>query len=531
MDQRSVTEDARSGPPSWRLSPPHDVKTQGLVVSGFASLPTGRALFLEFRWSAGGGTGWLGALQDIAPITDADGRDPRAAAIAFTWSGLQRMGLPQAALDSFSDPFREGMMQEDRLRRLGDRRKGRWLETVVDGGPVWSANIPQREAAPGMLAQADAPLTQTGHLEEQIETAATVHALLLLYDAEEADADARAARVETVLATHGVAIVRRLPLELRTDAKGIAREHFGFADGVSQPVPYDERGAVLVGGGPAAVDPWNGVPLGEILFGHVNGHHEEAPGPITPDTGAGRAAGLDPHPQAEGSLDLGLDGSYMVVRELKQDVAAFWRAMWRGADRIAERTAATQPVSPSWLAERVIGRNEDGLLLCPGGYLQGDEQRDNAFGFFDRDPHGFGCPTGSHVRRANPRDGLSPTEGHKKDLLAAANNHRLLRRGRKFGTTLADPREDDGADRGLLFMCLNTDIARQFEFVQHTWLLNPNFATLFDETDPLVGPKGPMTVREHPLRHIVEVETFVQLVGGDYFFLPSMPALIYLASL
>ena len=41
----------------------------------------------------------------------------------------------------------------------------------------------------------------------------------------------------------------------------------------------------------------------------------------------------------------------------------------------------------------------------------------------------------------------------------------------------------------MLFLCLNTDIARQFEFVQQTWMLNPNFATLFDETDPLVDPK------------------------------------------
>jgi hypothetical protein len=40
-----------------------------------------------------------------------------------------------------------------------------------------------------------------------------------------------------------------------------------------------------------------------------------------------------------------------------------------------------------------------------------------------------------------------------------------------------------------------------------------------------------MTLRDQPLRRIVEVETFVQLVGGDYFFLPSLPALAYLASL
>jgi hypothetical protein len=80
-------------------------------------------------------------------------------------------------------------------------------------------------------------------------------------------------------------------------------------------------------------------------------------------------------------------------------------------------------------------------------------------------------------------------------------------------------------------MCLNTDIARQFEFVQQTWLLNKNFHTLYDETDPLVGPKGQFTIREQPLRRIVEVETFIKMAGGEYFFLPSIPALNYLASL
>jgi deferrochelatase/peroxidase EfeB len=82
-----------------------------------------------------------------------------------------------------------------------------------------------------------------------------------------------------------------------------------------------------------------------------------------------------------------------------------------------------------------------------------------------------------------------------------------------------------------LFICLNTDISRQFEFVQQTWMLNSNFAILYDETDPLIGPKGTMTVRDRPLRRIIEVETFVRMAGGDYFFLPSMPALRYLAAL
>jgi deferrochelatase/peroxidase EfeB len=93
---------------------------------------------------------------------------------------------------------------------------------------------------------------------------------------------------------------------------------------------------------------------------------------------------------------------------------------------------------------------------------------------------------------------------------------------------IADNRRDDDDDRGLLFICLNTDIARQFEFVQQTWLLNSDFAMLHGEVDPLVGASGPMTIREEPLRRTVEVETFVKMAGGDYFFLPSLPALDYL---
>jgi Dyp-type peroxidase family len=511
--------------------------TQGLVVSGFSNLPTGRALFLEFTWAGPGGGGWLNVLQTVAPITDADDPDPRAAALAFTWAGLQKMNLPQVALDSFAAPFREGMMQEDRLRRLGDRRSRKWLETVIPQGPQWSANTQQRDRIEGVADSQIGNKTATGHLEEQIATPITVHALLLLYEADETRATAWADSVAAALAPQGVKVVHALPLDLRPDPKtGIAREHFGFADGISQPVPFDPDALTLSNGQPAKTrDVWNGVPLGEILFGHVNGHHEVAPGPVAPvlDKPAAVAANLPPHPLAEGFLDLGLNGSYMVVRELKQDVAAFWRAMNREAERIRARDPKNSAhVTADWLAERVIGRDRDGNLLCPAGALPpAAGQPDNDFGFRDRDPNGVGCPMGSHVRRGNPRDGLAVKPADKQALLDAANNHRILRRGRKFGPTIADPAKDDGVDRGLLFICLNTDISRQFEFVQQTWMLNANFAILYDETDPLIGPGGTMTIRDQPLRRIINVETFVRMAGGDYFFLPSMPALRYLAAL
>ena len=245
-----------------------------------------------------------------------------------------------------------------------------------------------------------------------------------------------------------------------------------------------------------------------------------------------RAAKLSPQGAPEGFLNLGFNGSYMVVRELRQYVARFWQSLDDNAARIRAHDPSATNVTVDWLAERIVGRNIDGHLLCPSGLLAADEykQPQNAFGFAELDPHGHGCPLGSHVRRANPRDGLARDLASAPALLDSVNNHRILRRGRKYGATATDRRTDDGAERGLLFICLNADIARQFEFIQQTWLLNKNFATLYDETDPLMGPKGRFTIPEQPLRRIVDVQTFIQLAGGEYFFLPSLPALRYLSS-
>ncbi len=540
MDEGPVIA-SRKRRPTWKLAPPADAETQGLVVTGFGDLETGRALFLKLPDTAA--SAWLTSLENVAPVTDAvppsDGASKitRAAAIAFTWTGFERMGLDRRALDSFSRPFREGMLQEDRMRRLGDRRDDQWLTTVIPGGPRWSANTPLRAGAAATPQPGAYDVPDGGHVERQLTTPITVHALLLLYARNEVDADIWTADVESALQPHGIEIVHRLPLVLDVEGHGISREHFGFADGLSQPAPYDDGGAVTIGGAPAPKDAVQGVPLGEFLIGYTNGHHEKARGPIVPGDERGRpaAAGLPPHPDAEGFFDLGLNGSYMVVRELKQDVAAFWNSMDANAARIREQDPGhSTHVTADWLAERVVGRNREGHLLCAGntyGKPGADDLPDNSFRFFDSDPHGMGCPPGSHVRRANPRDALAPTASEKETLLAAANNHRILRRGRKYGPKIADYRKADGVDRGLLFICLNTDIARQFEFVQQTWLLNSNFATLFDETDPLIGPPSRMTVREEPLRRTLHVETFVEMAGGDYFFLPSKSALRYLAML
>src|SRR5205809_3737778 len=120
--------------------------------------------------------------------------------------------------------------------------------------------------------------------------------------------------------------------------------------------------------------------------------------------------------------------------------------------------------------------------------------------------------------------------------LKSANRHRIMRRGRSYGHRLENPLIDDGAERGLHFICLNSDIERQFEFVQQTWINNPVFGGLYSEVDPLIGnlPKGDclFTVQAEPLRERVHnLSRFVTVRGGSYFFLPSIRALKYLASL
>jgi deferrochelatase/peroxidase EfeB len=150
------------------------------------------------------------------------------------------------------------------------------------------------------------------------------------------------------------------------------------------------------------------------------------------------------------------------------------------------------------------------------------------------------------VRRANPRDALDPDPGSDKSI-AINKRHRILRRGRKYGApprTAAAQRalvSEAGrpaveSERGLYFIGLNANIARQFEFIQHTWLNNPKFDGLYDDIDPLVGAQaeesGTFTVQAAPVRRRVSgLPRFVHVRGGAYFFLPGIRALRYLASL
>jgi Dyp-type peroxidase family len=231
---------------------------------------------------------------------------------------------------------------------------------------------------------------------------------------------------------------------------------------------------------------------------------------------------------SSGWRDLGRNGSYLVFRQLSQDVARFWNFV----DTVARANGAGDPDARVRLAAKMVGRWPSGAPLVKSPDRDDPSlKRDNNFSYAASDPHGFACPIGAHIRRCNPRDSL----GDDPDMArAAANRHRLLRRGRLYGDRIADPLVDDGQERGLHFICLNADIERQFEFVQQTWINNPMFGGVNGEVDPLMGTqdgRGTYTIPEDPLRtRIHGVPRFVHVKGGAYFFLPGMAALRYVCS-
>jgi Dyp-type peroxidase family len=217
------------------------------------------------------------------------------------------------------------------------------------------------------------------------------------------------------------------------------------------------------------------------------------------------------------------NGSYVAFRKLHQDVAAFSRYL-------AAHSTSTE--EEEWLAAKMVGRWRSGapLTLSPehdNPELGADPKRHNDFLYYDDDPKGFKCPPGSHIRRLNPRDQF-------KHEAVQVNRHRLLRRGLAYGPLLPEGvRQDDGAERGIFFIFIGASLSRQFEFVQSEWVNQGIFIGAPGEKDPMSGSNdgtGVFTIPKQPIRQRLQgLPQFVTNRGGEYFFLPGMRALQWLA--
>jgi Dyp-type peroxidase family len=462
---------------------------QGLVMRGYGNLRASCYLLLEIG-DARAARGWLGQL--VGEITAGRVRPERVALnVAFTPVGLRKLGLPPETLERFSTEFVEGVVGPHRSRLLGD---------VDESAPErWEWGGPGTRA---------------------------VDVLLMLFARDQATlSEAYLAQRDRMGAAGLVELAKLDTVDLGD------REHFGFRDGVSQPV---------IAGSSRSAAPMHTIRPGEFLLGYPNEHAQVAEGPgLDPEQDP---RGLLPRdPNGSGRADLGRNGSYLVFRQLKQDVRRFWHFVdraTRNPDGSGDAAART------WLASKLLGRWPSGapLALTPHGDDPGLVDS-NDFGYHARDREGFGCPIGAHVRRANPRDSLDPNPGSQASI-DVGKRHRILRRGREYGQPVdpetlfrPDAPPSDGADeeRGLYFVCLCGNIARQFEFVQRTWIMSPKFGGLYDDPDPVVGAHpsggGTFTVQAPTLRRrFGGLPRFVTVRGGGYFFLPGLRALRYLTN-
>jgi Dyp-type peroxidase family len=274
------------------------------------------------------------------------------------------------------------------------------------------------------------------------------------------------------------------------------------------------------------------VAPGEFLLGYPD-QTKAVPPTIAVPAGFDRAHALPALPTApvggEGRAwkDFGRNGSFLVVRQLVQHVDRFEDFCRHAAAGLGTATIAGRPAE-EWVGAKMFGRWKDGASLVRSPdrtksiAAAGADPADNAFLYEREDPQGLACPIGAHVRRSNPRDSLGKNPQAQLEL---SKRHRLLRVSRAY---------DRGNEKGILFMCLNADIERQFEFVQQTWVMNPSFQGLHGEQDPVVGhpsgdgrftiptPQGPLMLQG--------LSAFVTTRGGGYFFMPGRRALRYLRS-
>lgn len=393
-----------------------------------------------------------------------DGAPPTAMHVAFTYAGLAALGLPQELLDSFPEEFRDGMAAQ--AERLGDR------------GPSapehWEAGLGTGEA----------------------------HVLVTVYAVDQQHLEARREELRQVGAAGAITVIH----EQRAEALPGGRDHFGFFDGIAQPAIEGTGLAPRPGDGqPDGAGGWRTVCPGEFLLGHVDedGSPPEAPG--------------EP---------LHRNGTFMVYRKLRMDVAAF--------RRFIDEQGRRYPGGPEKLAAKIVGRWPDGTPVevspdRPDPDIAGDPKRINDFSFAD-DPDGMRCPLGAHIRRANPRD------DEKFWNARLTNRHRIIRRGRSYGPPLEPgAAEDDGVDRGLVFVCFNASIWRQFETIQSLWVDDGDPFGLGPDKDFLIGEPngdgaGKMTIQGNPPYIVRPQPRFVTNRGGEYLYQPSMSALRWLAT-
>lgn len=455
-------------------------------------------------------------------------KDPRTRALRSTWlhvafsfGGLKKLA-PNEEVGQFQDTaFRKGLPA--RSQELGDPQEG-------EGSPgTWVVGGPGNEPDVVLIVASDLEcdlLAEVNRIERS------------LFDAGRGNGRGTAARI--VYKEQGAV----LPPPLR------GHEHFGFLDGISQPglrgrISEDLRDVLTFRENPGSRD--HGKPgqdliwPGEFVFGY--------PGQDAKDADRKGPNSLQPNGHSV-APEWAENGSYLVIRRLRQNVPAF--------REFVASEAAKLGLCPNKFAAKIIGRHPSGapvvLTEQEDPKLGADENRNNDFEFHSEpgedvpgaDDFGLRCPRAGHIRKVYPRN--DPDRFVSGNGEADAQKHRVIRRGIPFGPPYLGTSEsggDDKVERGLLFLAYQTSIENQFEHIQKQFANNvepdPETGDMRAGHDLVIGQKngGPRSFvvpkkaeeGEGVERHVVEApKQWVLPTGGGYFFSPSISALGGLAT-
>ncbi|KAK9546920.1 dye-decolorizing heme-containing peroxidase [Aspergillus fumigatus] len=291
-----------------------------------------------------------------------------------------------------------------------------------------------------------------------------------------------------------------------------SKEHFGYRDLISQPQ--------LEGLDPAPKGKYEPplVPPGYII---TNADQE----PV-------------------GQPDWATDGSFLVFRKLKQLVPEF--------NKWLDGTAPKHHLTTDQLSARLMGRWKSGLCL---NILPIHDEHLHSTGAptfltpckddpsladcnnFDFQPGNSQekCPFAAHIRKCRPR-------GDVKDTSTSS----MMRRGIPYGDEVTKEENDEQItkkERGMFFLCYQSNIANGFRRVQEQWCNKNTFPPL---KRGITGPPGPgadpicgqsngpdpfvMGLCDGQNNNIhVDLKSCVIPKGGEYFFSPSIKALTNIA--
>jgi Dyp-type peroxidase family len=439
-----------------------------------------RHIFLRFTAGAGPCRDWVASFAKQVTSTieqHRTARDYHATGTEHLFSGfmLSFAGYQALEIDDRQIPddkaFRAGMKDHD---------------AVYDTGPK---GVHQRSMNPMN--------DDLGLWEEPFLT--RIDALVVLaYGGSDCDLrdcaekfDSEIERIKTDLAGIAEVLSVQSGFALRNEY-GHVIEHFGYADGVSNPLFMQSDIEVAEKAG---------------------AKHYDASAPF------GLVGVQDPGGQSPTDSF----GTYFVYRKLEQNVKGFNNRL----DMLASALSAAggRQVDRERAGSLVIGRFKDGTPVS----LQAEPglRACNDFGY-DDDGDGSQCPFQAHIRKTNPRGDTFRVSGVPMPI---ERSKRIVRRGISFGSTDLDP-ATEWSGAGLLFLSCQSDIEQQFLVAQGGWANNPEFLHKGTGLDPIIGqpgadeepPEQHWPVGDGGQGHFIDFSFsgFIRCRGGEFFFAPSI---------